>query len=101
MEADQKFFTAFASFFAGCVRIYKEFAQEQGFSSHDVFEYEHGTRYMKVIRGSSVHCFVDKKTGDVLKPHNWKAPAKHARGNIYDEQNGLGMMGWCGPAYLR
>ena len=60
-----------------------------------------GSRYVKIIRDHSVHCFVDVATGDVLKPATFKAPAKHARGNIFDEHNGLGSMGPYGPAYLR
>ena len=27
----------------------------------------------------SVHCFIDKQTGEVYKPASWKAPAKHVR----------------------
>ena len=66
-----------------------------------------GRRYKRIVRtdangsGRCVHCFVDTQTGDVLKPASWKAPAKHARGNIFDDRNGLGMMGEYGPAYLR
>jgi hypothetical protein len=37
----------------------------------------------------------------VLKPAGWKTPAKHARGNIFDDRNGLKHMGMYGPAYLR
>ena len=89
------FETAFQSFFAGCGKL----------NIHDNFRFVEGTRYMKVIcetsGSASVHCFVDKKNGDVLLPHNWKAPAKHARGNIFDSKNGLGSMGEFGPAYLR
>jgi hypothetical protein len=47
----------------------------------------------------SVHAFVDRTTGDVLKPSGYKVPAKGARGNIFDENNGLGHMGSYGPAY--
>ena len=36
----------------------------------------------------SIHCFVDKTTGDIYKPATWRAPytkGKNAvRGNIYD-----------------
>jgi hypothetical protein len=64
-----------------------------------------GHRYVRVVRtdyGSrSVHCFVDRTNGDVLKADGWKRPAKHARGNIFDQHNGLGSMGPYGPAYLR
>lgn len=73
-----------------------------------------GTRYIRVEKrskeidsrtGRPTHCsawaFIDRSTGDVLKPATYKAPAKHARGNIFDPQNGMGSMGPYGPAYLR
>ena len=37
----------------------------------------------------------------VLLPASWKAPAKHARGNIFDDDNGLRTMGPYGPGYIR
>jgi hypothetical protein len=49
----------------------------------------------------SVHCFIDLATGDVLKSASWTTPAKHARGNIFDEHNGLRGMGPYGTSYLR
>lgn len=63
-----------------------------------------GTRYIRIMRVDSseaAHAFIDRTNGDVLKPATWKAPAKHARGNIFDAKNGLGSMGQYGPAYLR
>jgi len=70
-----------------------------------------GGRYVKIIRkeqsgsGTSVHAFVDAKDGptfgDVLKPASWKAPAKHARGNLFDGSWGLKYMSAYGPAYLK
>lgn len=48
-----------------------------------------------------IHSFIDKITGDVLKPASYKAPAKHARGNIFDASNGLSMVNHFGPTYLR
>lgn len=33
--------------------------------------------------GRSVYCFIDMTNGNVLKAATWKAPAKHARGNIF------------------
>jgi len=70
-----------------------------------------GGRYYKVSKkeqsgtGHSVYAFIDGKEGvtfgDVLKPASWKAPAKHARGNVFDGSWGLK---YCGPlsvAYLR
>ena len=47
---------------------------------------ETGRKYHKIImvaNGSrSVHAFVDKKTGSVLKSASWKAPAKGERYNL-------------------
>jgi len=48
---------------------------------------EEGRKYFKVMMetdsGSrSVHCFIDKKTGDVYKPASIKAPAKGIRFNL-------------------
>ena len=62
--------------------------------------------------GGCVHCFVAKadgsskalgsyKAGDVLKAAGWKTPARGARGNIFDDNNGLGRMGTYGPGYNR
>ena len=48
-----------------------------------------------------IHSFIDTQTGDVLKPATWKAPAKHPRGNIFDEWNGLKYVNHYGPQYLR
>lgn len=48
-----------------------------------------GSKYIKVIHGSSVHSFIVKKDGpkfkrgDILKAASWNAPATNfARGNI-------------------
>lgn len=60
-----------------------------------------GRKYIKVEVGGSAFCFIDKTNGDVLKPASWSAPAKHARGNIFDNSNGLKYVGPYGPAYLR
>lgn len=57
--------------------------------------FEEGTKYIKVITGSSVHSFIVKvadskfQVGDVLKPASWKAPAKNfKRGNILTKDFG-------------
>lgn len=65
------------------------------------FKIQIGKRYARIVREGSVHCFVDLTNGDVLKAASWSKPAKHARGNIFDESNGLKLMGQYGPAYLR
>ena len=92
----------FISFFKGVDRIYVDYmkgtfptlaAEEMTFTQ--------GSRYIKIIRGTSAHCFVDRTNGDVLKAASWRAPAKHARGNIFAHDNGLDRVGPYGAAYLK
>ena len=63
--------------------------------------YNIGGRYIKIIRDSSVYCFVDTTNRDVLKAASYKLPAKHARGNIFDSSNGVDAVGTYGANYLR
>lgn len=49
----------------------------------------------------SAWCFIDLATGDILKPDGYKRPARHSRGNIRDEHQGVQFIGPYGPAYLR
>ena len=62
----------------------------QGKANLDKFRYYEGKKYLKVVReeydetndrwrDTTVHAFVDIKTGEVYKPASWKAPAKHVR----------------------
>lgn len=63
-------------------------------SSYDMkqvptFSFTTGDRYWKILRTSygqtSVHCFVERATGDILKAETFSRPAKKARGNIKNE----------------
>ena len=56
------------------------------------FTIQKGKRYWKVVQSEikgnetiheSVHAFIDVGTGNIYKPATWKAPAKHARYNIF------------------
>lgn len=47
-------------------------------------------------RPAAVHSFVNKASGDVLKPAGWSAPAKHARGNIYSDEFGSEALDYSG-----
>ena len=92
----------------------------QGKANLDKFRYYEGKKYLKVVReefdtfqnrnewrDSTVHAFIDKKTGDVYKPASWKAPAKHVRFNFCDKKDLLFLtdprcVGWAGGyLYLR
>jgi hypothetical protein len=53
-----------------------------------------GRKYIKVWRTetrdgqtvrNSIHAFVEVATGNIFMPASYKAPAKHERGNIYDD----------------
>jgi len=68
---------------------------------------ELGNKYIRLWTGTSCWGFISRvdgdlkgspiKKGDLLKAATWKAPAKHARGNIID---GTAKYGMYGPDYL-
>ena len=67
-----------------------------------------GKKYTKIIQGGSVWGFVANgdgvlkgipyNKGDVFKAAGWAAPAKWARGNIFDSNQNY--FRWTGPDYL-
>jgi len=69
--------------------------------------FESGNKYHKVIMidssgARSVHCFIDKKTGEVYKSASWKSPAKGVRYDlrlIRDREYLFAHADWAG-AYL-
>lgn len=103
------------SFMAGAQNIVNAYYQKNFANSPHMIpptlEATHGERYVRIasvergkdgtINSRSAHTFIDKHTGDVLKPSGWKAPAKGARGNVHDEHNGLRRMTQFGPEYNR
>ena len=66
-----------------------------------------GRKYTKVLTDNSVwgfianqdgaHKGIPRRKGDVFKAAGWRAPAKWARGNIFD---GGKFYRWTGPNYL-
>lgn len=77
-----------------------------------------GKRYYKVCNFTpgdgvkSVFAFIAKedfqtkgmgqvKKGDIFKPATWNAPAKHARGNLLNDDKGMDCMSPYGPCYLK
>lgn len=53
------------------------------------FEWSRGPKWIKVTtidNQTSVFCFIDPTTGDIYKAATWSKPAKHIRGNIFDEK---------------
>jgi len=95
---------------AACVKLCEDYKVEHGYNkvpnlAAEKLEISQGTRYIKISRigpkVNSVWAFVDRTNGNVLKPATWRAPAKHARGNIFDANGGMASMSSYGPAYLR
>jgi hypothetical protein len=107
---ENNFDTSFETFVAGCQVICDVYHKASGFHAGQrkvITVDPNGRRYKRVVctdangSGRSVHVFVDTTNGNVLKSASWATPAKHARGNIYDANNGLACMGPYGAAYLR
>lgn len=73
------------------------------------YKIEEARKYLKIWMitesGSrSIHAFVDKKTGSVLKPASTKAPAKGERFNLLDEasrEDMLSRVNWAGGYLYR
>ena len=73
------------------------------------YQVEEARKYLKIWMitegGSrSIHAFIDRKTGDVLKPASIKAPAKGVRFNILDESSREEMLSrasWAGGYLYR
>ena len=65
-------------------------------------EFEPGSKYVKVVSISgggsrSVHCFVEKANGNILRAASWKAPARNfIRGNVYDQASYINRVRWTG-----
>ena len=53
--------------------------------------YETGEKTLLEDKNGSIHCFVEKTTGDIFKPAGYKAPYTKGkncvRGNIYDSSS--------------
>ena len=53
--------------------------------------YETGVKTLLEDKNGSIHCFVEKSTGDIFKPAGYKAPYTKGkncvRGNIYDKSS--------------
>lgn len=104
-------------FVAACAALIEDYRAVNFPSlSPETLSVEEGTKFLRIVRkghgNGSVYAFVARtdnttkalgtvRAGDVLKPATYAAPAKHARGNIFDPFGGMGRMGPYGPDYLR
>ena len=59
------------------------------FTTNVETDYETGKKTLLEDKNGSIHCFVEKTTGDIFKPATWRAPytkgKNSIRGNIYDK----------------
>lgn len=70
------------------------------------FTYEAGPKFIRVVEAPygqrSVHAFIDRSTGDLIKSGGWKAPAKDktglaVRGNLLDDADFDRLLRVCDP----
>ena len=99
----------FNDFLEGCQKIVDE--GMRNYSWERKLTTRKGSKYIKIISEDysrpggdrsntrSVWGFIDRSNGDILKPAGWSKPAKHNRGNIFDEDPLL-FIGQYGPAYM-
>lgn len=82
VERDQE-----AKYHQRCLDSIREGTYDYGYT----FSIDEGRKYLKVVMNSdanrSVHCFVDKNTGEVYMSASWKAPAKGVRYNLMDDNS--------------
>ena len=103
LKFEPEFISAFLNHFEKCERQYDDYMAKAfpTLLKNEGFSYQVGSRYIKIVRDGSVFSFIDVTNGAVLKAASWRAPAKHARGNIFDESNGMKHVTVYGPNYLR
>ena len=75
-----------------CEALTQQFKSSHPNSDPYKFYIESGRKYHKLImetngNSRSVHAFVEKKFGNVYKAASWKAPAKHIRFNLLDDNS--------------
>lgn len=58
-------------------------------------------KYSRIVQADadgtarSVHAFLDVRTGDIYKAAGWKAPAKHVRFNLLDDESFAELLATC------
>ena len=66
----------------------KKYIKVKYWSTTTSKDYETGKTIINQDKRGSIHCFVEKTTGDIFKPAGWKTPYTKGmncvRGNIYD-----------------
>ena len=67
----------------------RKYIKVKYFQTNVETDYETGEKTLREDKNGSIHCFVERTTGDIFKPAGWKAPYLKGnnaiRGNIYDK----------------
>ena len=67
----------------------RKYIKVKSFTTNVETDYETGKKTLLEDKNGSIHCFVERTTGDIFKPAGWKAPYTKGnnavRGNIYDK----------------
>ena len=105
----EEFFGRLQGYLDGVLDIVKKDAAQYTYhTAPHTIRFSYGPRYTRVYiteyverPRERIYSFLDMTNGDILKPATYKAPAKHARGNIFDADYGLSRTTPYGPEYLR
>ena len=66
----------------------RKYIKVKSFTTNIDTDYKTGKKTLLEDKNGSIHCFVERTTGDIYKPATWKAPYNKGkncvRGNIYD-----------------
>ena len=70
------------------LEYYKKVGLTHLVENPEVIKVNKGRRFDKVVRGTSVYCFVEKSTGFIFKAATWRAPQlktkNPVRGSIFE-----------------
>jgi len=102
ITGDLKFVTRLNEFVAAVQKMQNDhFAEKFACLTPPTMTVMNGIKNVRIVsvgeHQRTVYAFIEKETGNILKPASWNAPAKHARGNIYNEN----MLDGCGPYGVR
>ena len=105
------FETQLAGFIKGAQKVIDDYMYTNFPRQGRILKLERGSKNIRVVAvdtfdgvessGGSAWCFIEIATGNIMKPAGYKTPAKHARGNIMQEDFGVSYIGPYGPAYLK
>ena len=69
----------------------RKYIKVKSFTTNVDTNYETGEKTLLEDKNGSIHCFVERTTGDIFKPAGWRAPYlkgnNAVRGNIFDSSS--------------